>query len=72
MNTVMHNCGGTVLTGASGEQAHLYCDRCGAFTYDTDAELPTGTDKAANRRAYDDGEQCSPDAEVVSNANRHR
>lgn len=62
-----HACGGTILHGGSGEQAHSYCDRCRAFAYDSADldELPTGTDKAANRKAWDYGEECSPDAEVA-------
>jgi hypothetical protein len=60
--SIHNNCGGTVLTGGSGEQAHIYCDRCGAFTHNTEnSELPTGTDREANRAAFDDGEFCSPD-----------
>lgn len=53
----VHDCGGTILSGPD----HIYCDRCRAFTYDDDDTLPTGTDPAANRQAWDDGEDCSPD-----------
>jgi hypothetical protein len=55
-----HVCGGTIGHGGSGETRHKYCDRCGAFTYDLDADLPTGTDRAANRAAYDNGDDESP------------
>ena len=58
-----HVCGGTILTGGSGQQAHSYCDRCGAFAYDyTDEELPSGTDPKANRAAWDAGDDTSPEA----------
>ena len=56
-------CGGTILSGGAGEQAHDYCDRCGAFRYDSaDEPFPSGSDRDANRRAYDDGDDRSPDA----------
>jgi len=58
-----HKCGGAILVGGSGDQAHQYCDRCGAYTYDLDADaLPTGTDADANRRAWDSGDAQSPDS----------
>ena len=57
-----HDCGGTILMGGAGGQAHQYCDRCGAYTYDLDADaLPPGTDAAANRRAWDSGDLQSPE-----------
>lgn len=57
------DCGGTVLSGASGTpQAHTYCDRCGAYTHVDCDPLPTGTDKAANKEAWDRGDESSPDA----------
>ena len=40
-----HVCGGTILVGGSGnyDLAHQYCDRCGAFTHDVQADqLPDG------------------------------
>ena len=61
MRTTTHVCGGTLITGGSGETAHTCCDRCGAFAYDSyDGEFPGGTDKAANQQAWDDGDECSP------------
>lgn len=60
-----HICGGTILTGgpAVSEQAHQYCDRCGAFTYDMDARtLPSGTNPSVNQEAWDDGAGESPEA----------
>jgi hypothetical protein len=66
MNKTNHPCGGTILTGGSGEQAHHYCDRCGAFAYDSYLDegnaFPDGTNKTANQEAYDAGEECSPKA----------
>jgi hypothetical protein len=63
MTTRTHDCGGTVLVGApgAGETEHRYCDRCGAYSYLTTG-LPTGTDREANREAWDAGEDESPDA----------
>lgn len=56
-----HECGGTILTVGSGDQEHSYCDRCGAFRYTTySGPFPTGTDKDANDRAWNDGDECSP------------
>ena len=59
-----HVCGGTILTGGVGEQRHIYCDTCGAFSYDPEAieanRLPDGIDQAANLAASDDGEEESP------------
>lgn len=63
-----HTCGGTILIGGSGEQAHSYCDRCRAFLYNSadDAEdFPTGTDIEANRAAWDDGDERSPEANTL-------
>jgi hypothetical protein len=59
-----HACGGTILTGGSGDQAHEYCDRCGAFRYVSDdaPTFPAGTDETANRNAWDAGHERSPDA----------
>jgi len=64
MRTTTHqNCCGTVAKGGSGEQEHQYCDRCGAYTYDMDAEdLPSGTDERLNQAAYSNGDEQSPDA----------
>ena len=58
-------CGGTIATGGSGETAHWYCDRCGAFTYHDPSEhgFPTGTNKTANREAYDNEDDRSPEKE---------
>lgn len=33
-----HSCGGTILTGGSGDQSHTYCDRCDWVAYDDDGE----------------------------------
>lgn len=55
-----HVCGGTILVGGTGEQEHRYCDRCRAYTYDLDAEMPGGTDRAANVEAFDRGAPSSP------------
>jgi hypothetical protein len=60
-----HVCGGTILSGGSGEQSHIYCDRCHAFSYDTEGDLPDGTDEAANRAAWDAGESESPSGSTV-------
>ena len=58
-----HVCGGTILLGAPGTQnAHRYCDRCGAYTYDIDDRLPGGTDATANQAAWDAGDDSSPEA----------
>lgn len=59
MNATTHDCGGTILC-SSGEHAHRYCDRCGAFTHDLDAPLPSGTNKTANQAAFDAGKMTSP------------
>jgi hypothetical protein len=56
-----HICGGTILLGDSGDLAHQYCDRCGAYTYDIAADrLPDGTDSDANELAWIDGAEQSP------------
>lgn len=55
-----HVCGGTILAGGSGDQEHQYCDRCGAYTYDMDADVPDGTDEPANGAAWDAGDLGSP------------
>ena len=55
-----HTCGGTILTGGAGEQAHRYCDQCGAYAYS--GPVPSGTDKAANKAAWDNGDDASPAA----------
>lgn len=58
-----HECGGMVLIGGWSEHPHQYCDGCGAFTHDVEAaELPSGVNVAANRRAWNDGEFRSEDA----------
>ena len=64
MNTYStHACGGTILHGGSGEQEHAYCDRCRAYAYTaSDRDVPDGTDPAANRAAWDDGDEASPEA----------
>lgn len=61
--STFHICGGTILSGGVGDQSHCYCDRCGAFVYGTDpATVPSGTDRDANRAAYDAGDESSPSA----------
>lgn len=60
-----HACGGTILSGGVGEQAHHYCDRCRAFAYG-EADVPDGTDESANRAAWDAGDDESPAAEAAS------
>ena len=55
----MHDCGGTILAGPG----YHYCASCAAFAYDG-AEVPTGTNREANRAAFDAGESESPDADV--------
>jgi hypothetical protein len=57
-------CGGAIgIAKEHDGTAYLYCDKCGAFTMDADAELPTGSDRDANRAAWDNAEDRSPDAE---------
>lgn len=63
MKTMTHECGGTILVGGSGETRHQYCDRCRAYTYDVDGDVPSGTNEAANRAAWDSGADESPEAE---------
>ena len=57
-----HDCGGTILSGGSGDQAHYYCDRCRAFRYASDhnEEFPSGTDRDANTQSWDGGDERSP------------
>jgi hypothetical protein len=57
----LHACGGTLLAGPD----HSYCDRCAAFAYDG-APVPSGTDRAANRAAWDAGDEASPEDGLVS------
>lgn len=64
MNRQIHECGGTILAGGAGEQAHKYCDRCRAFTYDLDGEVPSGCNIPTNRAAWDGGESVSPPADA--------
>ena len=57
-----HRCGGSLRSGGSGEQQHWYCLRCGAFAYDSDpASVPAGTDPIANKAAWDEGSERSPE-----------
>ena len=63
MENATHDCGGTVLVGGQDETRHVYCDRCGAFNHNPGADtLPSGTDRDANRAAFDAGHVASPDA----------
>lgn len=61
-----HVCGGTILSAGCGDQAHSYCDRCGAFTYTGD--VPEGSDRAANRAAWDAGDDRSPEPSAAQAA----
>lgn len=63
--TKIHACGGTILSGGSGKQAHRYCDRCRAFAYV--GSVPSGTDEATNRAAWDAGDEMSPYAAEAEN-----
>ena len=59
-----HICGGTILLGDTGDLAHQYCDRCGAYTHDLAADqLPGGTDSDANELAWSNGDEQSPERE---------
>ncbi len=68
-----HTCGGTIIRHGSPDPAadprdYLYCDRCGAFRYFGEEEEeedgpPSGTDREANRAAWDDGDDASPEAD---------
>lgn len=62
MNHAHHECGGTILITNGNGEAYQYCDTCGAFAYGEDAEVPDGTDKVANREAFDAGDTESPAA----------
>jgi hypothetical protein len=70
MMTETHDgCGGTILTGGSGDERHRYCDRCRAFTHDLACVgFPTGRDPVANGWAWDDGELSSPEGEENEDA----
>lgn len=57
-----HACGGTLLTGLTAPR-HEYCDTCGAYTCDLSRSVPDGTDAAANREAWESGDETSPDAD---------
>ena len=57
MSIETHDCGGTILSGYGPN--HSYCDRCGAFAVGDDP-VPDGTDRDANRRAWDNCEERSP------------
>lgn len=66
-----HECGGTILAAGGGvpggEISHLYCDHCRAFTFDVDGDdFPSGTDRAANGRAWDEGKRESPSSRVAA------
>lgn len=58
-----HNCGGTILTGGTADNQHLYCDRCHAFIYASEgSQVPSGTNEKANGEAWDAGDAKSPEA----------
>jgi len=56
--TQIHECGGAILTGEN-EGQYDYCDQCSAYSYE--GPVPSGTDKVANRKAWDDAAPRSPD-----------
>ena len=63
MNHSHHVCGGTILSSTGNGEEYQYCDRCGAYAYSEDAsDVPDGTDKTANKAAWDDGDTESPSA----------
>lgn len=57
-----HGCGGAILSAELDGEEYYYCHCCGAFTYDLDGEVPSGTDEVANREAWDYGALRSPGA----------
>ena len=71
MSATHKGCGGTILISAwpdvvEARAAGLgatydYCDRCLAYG-PSDRPLPSGTDRARNREAWDLGDQQSPSA----------
>lgn len=69
-NTItIHDCGGAIIDGTahiySGVSVdYRYCQDCGAFVYADDDradDMPNGTDREANRAAWDGGDTRSPD-----------
>ena len=62
-----HACGGETRSAEwNPEDGPVrYCIRCGAFAYEyLDIEIPNGTDKRANLRAFKAGEHQTPDGPV--------
>ncbi len=60
-----HECGGVILWGTVGMEQYHYCGSCGAFHFlGMSGPFPTGTDKAANERAWNMAEARSPYAPV--------
>lgn len=63
-----HDCGGTILAGdpvSAGPDAPAYwhCERCDAFRFaDLPGCFPSGTNREANREAWNAADLCSPDA----------
>ena len=64
MENQLHVCGGTILSAGKGPSMYEFCDRCGAYTYDS-GPLPSGANRTANDVAYHAGELRSPDAELT-------
>lgn len=61
---MMHECGGTVLSGTDcGDgRPYVYCDQVDTGGEET---IPDGTDIRANVEAWDAGEERSPRAEFA-------
>ena len=54
-------CGGAIHEDRSGGETYHHCERCGAYAFWADpAAIPSGTDPAANRAAWDAGGASSP------------
>ena len=53
-----HSCGGAILSAVCDGDEYRYCDSCGAFRFGE--QIPAGTDESANRRAWDAGDDHSP------------
>lgn len=59
--TQIHDfCHGFILRHKHDLKEYDYCQTCGAFTYNIDGDFPTGTDKKANKAAWDNGLNQSP------------
>ena len=63
MEIAKHECGGTILVGTVNTDTYHYCGKCEAFQFvGMSVSFPNGTDKLANRKAWDMMEQKSPHA----------